>query len=283
LPTLKRMVPETDALRSDPLGVVNPVAAQHTYLRTSMRPSVLATYANNRHHSDGALRVFEVGFEYLPVEADLPHERTILCAALGGTREARWPGAGEERLDFFDAKGAVEATLAALGVRAGFAPRSEFGFLDGHTAEVRVGKEVVGLLGQVHPSNAALFDIDGPVFLVELWVEDLVRHLPERPEYVTVSRFPDVRQDIALLVDAAVPAGRVIEIARSHRSGAVRLAAEVFDEYRGKGVPDGKKSLALRLRFQAADRTLTDEDVAKVRQGLVVRLGKELGAELRGG
>ena len=283
LATLKRMVPETDTLRSDPLGVVNPVAAQHTYLRTSLRPSVLSTYANNRHHADGPLRVFELGFEYLPVEADLPHERTILCAALGGTRESRWPGASDERLDFFDAKGAVEATLAGLGVRVTYAPRTEFGFLEGHTAEIRAGKEVVGVLGQVHPSNAALFDIDAPVFLVELWVEDLVRHLPERPEYSGVSRFPDVRQDIALLVDAAVPAGRVLEITRSHRSGAIRLSADIFDEYRGKGVPDGKKSLAIRLRFQAADRTLTDEDVAKVRQGLVVRLGKELGAELRGG
>jgi len=206
----------------------------------------------------------------------------VVCAALGGTRESRWPGASDQRLDFFDAKGAVEAALTELGIKATFAPRVEFGFLDGHTAEVRAGKEVVGLLGQVHPSNAALFDIDAPVFVIELWVEDLVRHLPERPDYTSVSRFPDVRQDIALMLDASVPAGRVLEIARSHRSGAIRLSADIFDEYRGKGVPEGKKSLALRLRFQAADRTLTDEDVAKVRQGLVVRLGKELGAELRG-
>ena len=276
------MVAPDDHARSAPLSVVNPVAAQHTYLRTSVRPSVLETYANNRHQVDGPLRVFEIGFEYLPVEADLPHERTVLCAALGGTRETRWPGAGQDRLDFFDAKGAVESILSGVGVRATFAPMVEFGLLEGHAAAVRVGKDAVGVLGQVHPENAALFDIEEPVFLLELWVEDLVRHLPERPEYQPASKFPEVRQDLALVVDNGVTAGRILEIARSHRSGAIRLRADVFDEYRGKGVPEGKKSLALRLRFQASDRTLTDADVAKVQQGLVTRLAKELGAEVRG-
>jgi phenylalanyl-tRNA synthetase beta chain len=279
---LRRMVPESDQLRSEPLSVVNPVAAQHTFLRTTLRSGVLETYASNRHNVDGALRLFEVGFEYLPVEADLPHERTVLCAALGGTRETRWTAGGGDALDFFDAKGAVESMLGGVGVNVSLAPLTEFGFLEGHTAAVRVGKQQVGILGQVHPDNAAMFDIDEPVFLLELWVEDLVSHLPERPEYVAPSRFPEVRQDIAIVVDAGVPAGRVLEIARSHRSGATRISADLFDEYRGKGVPEGKKSLALRLRFQASDRTLTDSDVAKVQNGLVVRLSKELGAELRG-
>jgi phenylalanyl-tRNA synthetase beta chain len=282
MPRLQRMVPPSDTLRSDPLGVVNPVAAQHTYLRTSLRSNVLETYASNRRNQDGALRLFEIGSEYLPVEADLPHERPVFCASLGGAREGRWPHPGADRLDFYDAKGMVEAVLDDLGIRTTFAARSEFGLLEGHTAEIRAGKEVVGLVGQVHPENAAMFDIDEPVFLVELWIEDLVRHLPERPEYEAPSKFPEVRQDLALVVDGELPAGRVLELARSHRSGGVRIKAELFDEYRGPGIPAGKKSLALHLRFQAADRTLTDADVARIQQGLITRLGKELGAMLRG-
>lgn len=279
---LARMVSPEDTLRSEPLGVVNPVAAQHTYLRTSVRPSILETYAANRRQQEGPLRIFEVGFEYLPVEADLPHERPVLCAALGGPRETRWRQPGEERLDFFDAKGAVEAMLDNLGIRGIFAARVEFGFLEGHTAEVKAGGEVVGILGQVHPDQAAMFDIDEPVFMVELWIEALVRHLPERPEYIAPSKFPEVRQDLALLVDGSTPAGRVLELVRAHRSGSIRISADLFDEYRGPGIPEGKKSLALRLRYQAADRTLTDGDVARVQQGLVTRLGKELGATVRG-
>ncbi|MEO8538902.1 MAG: phenylalanine--tRNA ligase subunit beta [bacterium] len=279
---LERMVPAGDELRSDPLGVVNPVAAQHTFLRTSLRPSVLETYSANRHHEDGALRVFEVGFEYLPVEADLPHERPVLCAVLGGSREGRWARSAAERLDFFDAKGFLEALLRDLGIRATFAPTVEYGFLDGHTAEVLVGKERVGILGQVHPDNAGMFDIAEPVFLVELSIEDLVRHLPERPDYSAPSRFPEVRQDLALLVDGDLAAGRLLDIVRSHRSGSIRIVADLFDEYRGAGVPEGKKSLAVSLRYQATDRTLTDADVARVQQGLVTRLGKEFGATVRG-
>jgi len=280
---LERVVPPSDTVRMAPLAVVNPVASQHTYLRTSVRPSVLETFAANRRHAEAELRLFEIGVEYLPTEADLPHERPVLCAVLGGPRETRWGRPGSDRLDFFDAKGAVEAIFDHLGIRPTFAPRTEFGLLEGHTAEVRAGKEVLGIVGQVHPQTAAAFDIAEPVFLVELWLEDMVRHLPERPEYSAPSKFPEVRQDLALVLDGATPAGRVLEIVRSHRSGGVRIRADVFDEYRGPGVPEGKKSLALRLRFQAEDRTLTDNDVAKIQQGLVVRLGKEIGAVLRGG
>ncbi|HMO55091.1 MAG TPA: hypothetical protein PJ994_11345, partial [Tepidiformaceae bacterium] len=125
-------------------------------------------------------------------------------------------------------------------------------------------------------------DIDEPVFLFELWLEDLVRHLPERPAYAAPSKFPEVRQDVSLLVDADMPAGRILEIARNHRSGTVRVSADIFDDYRGKGVPEGKKALALRLRYQAADRPLPDADVARTQQGLMTRLGKEVGATLRG-
>jgi len=114
-------------------------------------------------------------------------------------------------------------------------------------------------------------------------VEELARVLPERPAYTPPSRFPEVRQDVALLVDVGVPAGRVLEIVRSHRSGGVGLSGEVFDDYRGEGVPAGKKSLAIGLRYQSADRTLTDEDVARVQTGLLKRLEKEIGAALRGG
>ncbi len=279
---LERVVAEDDRVRSNPLGVVNPVAAQHTYLRTSLRPMLLDTYAANRRHEDAALRLFEAGFEYLPAEADLPHERTVLCAAMGGPRETRWGRPGADRLDFFDAKGTAQAILDSLGISTAYETASVYGFLEGHTAAIKVGKERIGVLGQVHPDTAAAFDIDEPVFLLELWLEEVVRHLPERPAYTAPSRFPEVRQDIALLIDEATPAGRLMEVIRSHRSNAVRMSAELFDEYRGQGIPEGKKSLALRMRYQAEDRTLTDEDVARVQSGLLKRLEKELGVTQRG-
>ncbi len=283
LPRLARVVAPDDSRRSGPLGMVNPVAARHQYLRTSLRSSVLESYAANRGHAEGPLRLFEIGFEYLPLEAGLPHQRPVLCAVVGGFRETRWGRPGTGRLDFFDAKGAVEQALEAVGVKPAFRAATHFALLPGHTADILIGNEVVGAVAQVHPDTAASFDIEEPIFLVELWFEDLVRTLPERPDYAAASRFPEVRQDIAILLDADIPAGRVLELVRAHRSGGVTLAADVFDDYRGEGVPSGKKSLALRLRFRALDRTLTDDDVARIQLGLLKRLQREFGATQRGG
>ncbi|GAB4321094.1 MAG: phenylalanine--tRNA ligase subunit beta [Dehalococcoidia bacterium] len=280
---LAAVVPPDDPVRTQPLSVLNPVAAQHKYLRTSLRGNLLRNYASNRSHEDGALRLFEVGVEYLPVEADLPRERPVVCLVLGGPREGRWARAAGDRLDFFDLKGAIEAMSHHLRVDATFQPAHQFGLLPGHAATVHAAGEQVGLLGQLHPDTAAAFDIDEPVFLAELWVEELARVAREAPAYEPPSRFPPVRQDIAIIVDAGLPAGRVLQLVRAHRAGDVRLTADVFDEYRGPGIPDGKKSLALALRYQASDRTLTDEDVARIQQGLVTRLEKEFGARLRGG
>lgn len=280
---LAKVVPADDNLRSAPLAVLNPVAAQHRYLRTSLRADVLRNYATNRSHIDGALRVFEVGVEYLPVEADLPYERPVVCMVLGGPREGRWARADGDLMDFFDLKGAVETIVRHVRVDATFEPAHEFGLLDGHAAVIRARGEQVGLLGQVHPDTAATFDIDDPVFLAELWVEELARVARDAPAYEPPSRYPPVRQDIAIVVDSDLAAGRVLQLVRAHRAGDVRLSADVFDEYRGPGIPDGKKSLALALRYQASDRTLTDQDVARIQQGLITRLEKEFGARLRGG
>lgn len=282
--SLERVTAPEDSVRRNPLAVVNPVAAHYTYLRTSLRAGVLANYAANRRHNDGPLRLFEAGFEYLPVEADLPHERTVMCAVVGGPREGRWmadPNDGDG-LDFFDAKGAVEAVAATLGVELAFESATAFGLLPGHTASIRSGKQEVGVVGQVHPDTARAFDIEEPVFLVELWAEEMARILPERPAYSPPSRFPAVRQDLAVLVDETTTAAQVLAVARSHRSGQVHVSGEVFDDYRGSGLPAGKRSLALRLRYQADDRTLGDRDIAKVREGLLRRLEKEVGATLRG-
>ena len=278
---LGRVVAEDDQDRARPIAAANPVASQHTFLRTSLRGSLLTAYAANRHHEDAAMRLFEVGVEYLPTEADLPHERPVVCAVLGGQRLERWERPGPERLDYFDAKGAVEAILDDLGVEGSFEPGEEYALLAGHTATVAVGGEAVGVVAQVHPEVAAAFDIEEPVFLCELWFEPLTRAIPERPDYAPPSRYPEARRDLALLVPAATPASALLEVIRTHRARGVRISADVFDEYRGEGVPAGQKSLALALRFRAEDRTLAERDVVRIEQGLLRRLEQDLGASLR--
>jgi len=257
------------------------VAAQHQLLRTSLRPGLLQSFALNRRHAEAALQLFEIGFEYLPTEADLPHERPVFCAIVGGTPPQRWDQAQPRPLDFFDAKGVAEALLAALDVTPVFSPTSSYALLDGHTAVVTAAGEPIGIVAQVHPVTAAAFDIEEPVFLLEFWLEPLLSALPQRPDYTPPSRFQDVRRDIALLVPDSVPAGAVLQLVRSHRSADIRLSADVFDEYRGAGVPAGARSLALRVHYQSSDRTLTDADAARVESSLLKRLERELNVGLR--
>ncbi len=281
LQSLSPFVAPDDSRRAQPLAVTNPVASQHRVLRTSLRASVLSTFAANRRHEDGPLRLFEIGFEYLPTEADLPHERPILAAVLGGARTDRWGRPTNERVDFYDARGVAEALFDALGVRAGFTASEEHGLLPGHTAAVSVDGDPVGVVARIHPAAADVFDVEEPVFLVELDLEALVPGLPARPDYSPPSRFPEVRQDIAVVVAAGMPASRVLELVRSHRVKGLSLSAAIFDDYRGQGIPEGQKSLAISLRYQASDRTLSDGEVARVQDALLKRLERELGATLR--
>jgi len=282
LATLANVVAPDDARRSSPLGVVNPVAARHQFLRTSLRASVLQSFAANQRLNEGSLRLFELGFEYLPVEADLPHERAVLCAVVGGEREGRWRRSTGEDLDFFDAKGLVESVLASVGVDFDVRPSVQFGLLEGHTAEILCGSDVVGVVGQFHPATAAAFDIDAAVFLAELWVEDLVAHVPQRPGYVAPERHQDVRIDLSLLIDIGTPAGSVLRMVRGHRANGVRIEADIFDDYRGPGIPSGMRALALGLRLWPSGRTLTEADAARIQDGLLKRLEREFGARLRG-
>ena len=280
--SLAPFVASDDPVRAAPLAVTNPVASQHRVLRTSLRGSLLSTFASNRRHEEGPLRLFEIGFEYLPTEADLPHERAILCAVLGGVRTDRWGRPGAERIDFYDARGVVEALLESIGVPATYAASESKGLLSGHTAGIAVAGGPAGVVARVHPAAAAAFDVEEPVFLVELDLEALVPCLPERPDYAPPSRYPEVRQDIAILVAADVPAARVLDLIRSHRAKGLSLSAAIFDDYRGQGIPDGQKSLAISLRYQASDRTLSDDEVGRVQDALLKRLERELGATLRG-
>ena len=150
----------------------------------------------------------------------------------------------------------------------------------GRSAVVSVGETEVGWVGDVHPLAAAAWDLDG-VAAFELDLDAVIAHAGAIPVYEDLTSFPELREDIAIVVDSGVPAARVLELVRD-AGGGLLARAEVFDVYRGEQVAAGRTSLAIALTFRAPDRTLTDADVAPVRERIVARLGSELGGELRG-
>ncbi|MCL6647096.1 MAG: phenylalanine--tRNA ligase subunit beta [Chloroflexi bacterium] len=261
----------------DPIALLNPMTSEQAVLRTSMRPSLLKTMAENARRQEDGLALFEVGPVFLPRGNDLPDEVPWLAFALCGPRgRGSWLGVNSA-YDFFDGKGIVEAIGERLRLAFRFRRSNDPFYHPGRAAEVWREETLVGTLGEVHPAIAERFDLSGRVVYAELQVRALVNEAIAI--YQPVSRFPDVVQDLAVVVAETVEAEAIRALlARGRYVQDVRL----FDIYRGQPLAPGQKSLAFTLRFRAPDRTLTEEEVAHIRQELVEQLKTQYGARLRG-
>ncbi len=147
-------------------------------------------------------------------------------------------------------------------------------------AELRAGDAPLGVFGELHPTVAATWDIDVPAAFLALDLGRVIAAAGGPPTYADLTTYPELRQDLAVIVPEEVSAERVVEAVRA-AGGELVAGAEVFDVYRGEQVGAGRVSLALHLAFRAPDRTLTDEDVAPPRERIVLALRDELGGELR--
>lgn len=266
------------SLPQEPLRIANPMSKEMECLRTSLRGSLLDVLARNRRREHGPVRMFELSRVYIPHGSDLPDEREILCVVMSGTTEEMSWHHSERPMDFYDAKGAVEHVLAKCGIVADFVPGEDSGLFPGRRADIVVDGEKLGVVGQIHPAVARSFEVDAGALVWELDVAKLMAHTSECVGYAPLSRFPYSERDLAIVVDNDVPYERVAEIIEGF--GLVARAS-LFDVYSGEQIPAGMKSFAIRLIFQAPDRTLTDAEVNKVQQKILSRLESALGATLR--
>ena len=242
------------------------MSADQSVLRTTLLGSLLAAAGHNAAHGQGVPGIFESGAVYRATGEQLPHEHHALGVLVPG--------------DVFAAKGYLEALLSALRVSAAFASAQQPFLHPGRSAEVRVGESTVGWVGDVHPLVAGQWDLAG-VATFEIDLDAVIATAPDVPRYEDLTSFPELREDIAVVVDASVPAAAVLDVVRAG-GGKLLARAEVFDVYRGEQIAAGRTSLAIALTFRAKDRTLTDADVAPVSEKIVARLAKDLGGELRG-
>jgi phenylalanyl-tRNA synthetase beta chain len=262
-----------------PLKVRNPLNMEQAVMRTSLRASLLQAVASNLRRERGTVALFEVARAYMTVPGELPRERELLVGAVAGMRLGRWGEPTADEADFYDAKGLLEETFERAGAAVSFEAAEEYALLRGRTAAIMVDAERAGIIGQVHPQVAAQFEISEPVYLFELDVEMLLPAVQGAVRHQPMSRFPAVIQDLALLVDASVPAAGVTQ---AIAGSALVTQATLFDVYEGAPLPKGKRSLAYAVHFQSLEKTLTDQDVADARKRIIRRLEHEFGAELRG-
>jgi phenylalanyl-tRNA synthetase beta chain len=264
--------------------VVNPISAERVVMRHTLVNSVLEVMTNNIRFTDG-VQIFEIGQVFLADEGGiLPQEQLRLAIAMTGPRETiSWHSVDTGLRDFYDLKGVVESILIGLHIKdVAYHATQRPSYYPGRAASLNIGGEFAGVLGEIHPQVAAAYELpeDVPVLVADLDLNTILSSVDDRYRVTPISRFPAVQQDIALILDEAVPAAQVDSLIR--QSGGFLLAdAELFDVYRGDPLPAGKKSLAYRLTFQAPDKTLNDKVVATQQERIVKRLEKELGAKLR--
>jgi phenylalanyl-tRNA synthetase beta chain len=283
LQSLSNLLAEPAPPEPMPLRVLNPMTADQEYMRPNLRANILTTLAANRRYEEEGIRLFELGKIFIPSEKGLPVESEVLCGVMSGDRvEKSWLG-GDGSYDFYDVKGAVEALLEHLGITAEFEKGDDKSLHPARQAAIVIkdnGMKVkLGVIGEVHPKVADAFEISETVGLFELNINSLLPFTSGVKTYETVSRFPSIYRDLALVVDAGVSHQMILDIIKR-----VSLISEVrlFDVYSGKQVAPGKKSLAYRLVYQSPTHTLTDEEVNKVQEQILKRLTDKLGATLRG-
>ncbi|MFQ5885710.1 MAG: phenylalanine--tRNA ligase subunit beta, partial [Anaerolineae bacterium] len=266
--------------KPEAIPIANPIVLEQNLLRTILLSSLSEVLASNLRYQS-QIRIFEIGRIYLPQEGDLPRERNTLALALAGGEEKSIWGEGEV-IDFYDLKGVIENLLREMGIREyEFVPALHPSFSARKVAHLLVGEEptLVGILGESRVGEA--FDLgERSVYLAEIDFEALSSKATSERRYEPLPRYPAITQDIALVVDEEIPAGKVHQLIME-AGGALLTEARLFDLYRGAPIPQGKKSLAYSLTYRAPDRTLTAEEVMKIQERIVRRLGEAIGARLR--
>jgi phenylalanyl-tRNA synthetase beta chain len=291
---LRALAPDNDAVpevlggypkpEADFVRAVNPLRADWELMRPTLLPSLLKIVAENRKHAE-RVAIFETARVYLPTSLDeLPDERRAVGLALCGARAPQsWFHAPSDAdaLDFYDAKGAIEALLARLGRVAEYVAVEHPSLQPGRAAAISLDGVQIGVLGELHPRVAERFGVPGRVAVAELDLNVFEPTLLEAWDAQPISRFQPTRQDFAVVVDEATPAA---DVRAALLAGAHPLASDatLFDIYRGAGVPEGKKSLAYSVTFSARDRQLAEHELERLRTRIEKELAKRVQGTLRG-
>lgn len=271
-----RLTPQSEYVR-----ITNPIAPEKSVLRRNLVASILEAAEKNARAE--SLAMFEIGPIFEPVKNDLPREQSKLAIVMTGLRESTaWDVKNSAGLDFYDLKGRIELLLSGLRFTdVVYAPTDSVNYLHpGKAAEVKVNGQTVGLFGELHPLVKEKYELgESPMLVAEFDLESL-RAVTPTYGITPVPEYPPVLEDIALIVDEAVPASRMEALIRQTGGKSV-TDVRLFDVYRGNQIGEGKKSLAYNLTYQASDKTMTDAEAAAIRNKIVKRLEQEVGAKLR--
>ncbi len=263
----------------EPLLLANPISADMSAMRSSLWPGLVKSLQHNLNRQQDRVRLFESGLRFVGQLEGLKQE-PMLAGVICGSRLPEGWAQGRDVVDFFDVKADVEAVLGFAGAQDDFrfVPGSHPALHPGQTARIERDGREVGYIGALHPELSKTLGLDRPVFVFELVLAEVA--VGRLPKFHELSRFPEVRRDLALVADRDVSATAVLDVIREN-AGEWLTDLKLFDVYQGKGVDPLRKSLAVGLTWQHPSRTLTDDEVNASTQQILTSLEERLNATLR--
>jgi len=262
--------------------LINPISADMAVMRTSLWPGLLKSAVYNLNRQQSRVRIFEVGQCFVSSDKDdvSLSQNTMLAGLLCGSRSPTGWTAGKEKVDFYDIKGDIEGLLGLTGLQHSFSfdAASHPALHPGQCAQISRNGQSVGWVGQLHPQIQSRLGIDSGVYLFQVDASKIAE--VRIPIHEEVSKFPEVKRDLAFFVEASVEAQTLIDHANSV-AGALLISLKLFDVYQSKDVENKGKSIALGLTFQHSSRTLTDEEVNQAVDRVIAELRTRCKAQLR--
>jgi phenylalanyl-tRNA synthetase beta chain len=258
----------------------NPISADMDTMRPSLLPGLIKSAARNINRGQKSLQLFEQGHIFFGKKGKGSHEISCLAAlATGPYPNSVWKDSGKP-FDFYDLKGALETLANHFQVALDYRP-SKRSFLDsGQSADGFVGDRCIAYLGRLDPALATRWELSPHIYVFELNMEALAAAIADRPRFQPIPKYPETYRDISILVDQTVQAQTISDLIRQTSEPLIRRV-ELYDQYQGKKLPSGKKSLTFALSFQSPEKTLTDEEVNPIFAKIVGNLSEQLGAALR--
>ncbi|WP_163194423.1 phenylalanine--tRNA ligase subunit beta [Clostridium thermarum] len=252
--------------------IKNPLGEDYSVMRTTTIPSMMESLGRNYARNNEVTRLFEIGKVYIPLNdgRELPDERNILTVGMYG------------QCDYLDLKGIVENLLEILGIEGcSFVRESDNAtFHPGKTAALMLKNIKVGVLGEIHPDVSDKFGLDVPAYVAELNLDILYASAKLEKKYKPLPKYPAVSRDMALIVDDSILVQEIEDIIKKQGAPLVE-SVKLFDIYKGKQIPEGKKSIAYAIIYRKESSTLTDVEVNKVHDKILKTLEYRLGAQLR--
>lgn len=262
-----------------PLLLANPISNDMAAMRASLWPGLVKSLQHNLNRQQDRVRLFESGLRFVG-QLDGLKQEPMLAGVVCGSRLPEGWAQGRDVVDFFDVKADVEAVLGFAGALDAFTfvPGKHPALHPGQTARIERDGREVGYVGAIHPELSKTLGLDRPVFVFELVLAEVA--LGKMPKFQELSRFPEVRRDLALIADEGVAATAVLEVIREN-AGEWLTDLRLFDVYQGKGIDPHRKSLAVGLTWQHPSRTLNDDEVNAATHKILTSLEERLNATLR--